>query len=126
MRPKPVFAPRTEEEYDAAVVRLNALVDEVGDNPDDPRYREIETLIVLIADYDNKHYQMPDASPVEVLRFLMRQHGLSQGDLRNEIGTQGVVSEVLHGHRQLNLRQVQALAARFGVEPSAFIRRVSA
>jgi HTH-type transcriptional regulator/antitoxin HigA len=64
----------------------------------------------------------PYAAPVEVLRFLMEQHGLKQGDLP-EIGNQSVVSEILSGRRQLNLRQVQRLAARFGVEPGAFIAR---
>ena len=31
------------------------------------------------------------------------------------------MSEILSGKRQLNVRQIQALAARFGVEPSAFM-----
>jgi hypothetical protein len=41
---KPILAIRSEQEYDESVVRLNALVDEIGDNPQDPRYRLIETL----------------------------------------------------------------------------------
>ncbi len=45
---------------------------------------------------------------------LMEEHGLRQSDLP-EIVSQGVVSEVLAGKRRLNLRQVQALAARFSV-----------
>jgi HTH-type transcriptional regulator/antitoxin HigA len=49
-----------------------------------------------------------------VLASLMDEHGLRQSDLP-EIGSQGVVSEVLAGKRQLNLRQVRALAARFSV-----------
>jgi HTH-type transcriptional regulator/antitoxin HigA len=38
-----------------------------------------------------------------------------------QIGPQGVVSEILSGRRKLNVRQIQALAARFGVEPGIFI-----
>ena len=37
------------------------------------------------------------------------------------MGSQGVVSEVLAGRRRLNVRQIQALSARFGVDPGAFI-----
>jgi HTH-type transcriptional regulator/antitoxin HigA len=48
----------------------------------------------------------------------MEQHGLRQCDLP-EVGVQSVVSEVLTGKRQLNLRQVQALALRFGVPMEA-------
>lgn len=117
---QPFLAIRTEREYDAAVARLNALVDEVGDNTRDARYRLIETLSVLIEAYDREHHSLPEASGVEVLRFLMEEHGLTQKDLP-EIGSQGVVSEVLAGRRHLNVRQIQALAARFGVDAGVFI-----
>jgi HTH-type transcriptional regulator/antitoxin HigA len=116
----PFLAIRTEQEYEEAVERLNALVDEVGDNPEDPRYRLIETLSVLISAYDREHYRLPEASGIEVVRFLMAEHGLTQSDLP-EIGTQSVVSETLSGRRKLNVRQIQALAARFGVDPGAFL-----
>jgi HTH-type transcriptional regulator / antitoxin HigA len=117
---KPFLAIRSEREYEAAVARLNALVDEVGDNSKDARYRLIETLSVFIEAYDREHHRLPEASAIEVLRFLMEEHGLTQKGLP-EIGSQGVVSEVLSGKRALNLRQVGALASRFGVQPEAFI-----
>jgi HTH-type transcriptional regulator/antitoxin HigA len=117
---EPFLAIRTEQEYDKAVERLNALVDEIGDNPKDPRYRFIETLSVLIRAYDREHYSLPEATPVEVIRSLMEEHGLTQSDLP-EIGSQGVVSEVLAGRRTLNTRQIRALSERFGVDPGAFL-----
>jgi HTH-type transcriptional regulator/antitoxin HigA len=117
---EPFLAIRTAREYDAAVAQLNALVDEVGDNTKDARYRLLETLSVLIEAYDQEHHSLPEASGVEVLRFLMEEHGLTQKDLP-EIGSQGVVSEVLAGRRHLNVRQIQALAARFGVDAGVFI-----
>jgi HTH-type transcriptional regulator/antitoxin HigA len=55
-----------------------------------------------------------------MLRYLMEEHGLSQSDLP-EVGSQGVVSEVIHGKRDLNMRQVRALAKRFHVSPAVFI-----
>src|ERR1700683_4632054 len=117
---KPYLAIRTSREYDAAVATLNALVDEIGDHPKHPRYPLIETPSILIEPYDREHYRPPEACGIEVLRFLMEEHGLNQGDLP-EIGTQGVVSEVLAGHRRLNVRQIGALAARFGVDGGAFL-----
>jgi HTH-type transcriptional regulator/antitoxin HigA len=38
-----------------------------------------------------------------------------------EIGTQGVVSEILSGKRELNVRQIRALAERFNVPPGVFV-----
>ena len=116
---EPLLAIRNEQEYDAAVARINELVDEVGDKPRDPRYRFIETLSVLIEAYDEKHHKIPDASGVELLKFLMNQHELSQGDLP-EVGSQGVVSEILRGKRELNVRQIQALSRRFHLTAAAF------
>ncbi len=119
----PLLAIRNGREYDAAVAQLNELVDEVGDNPKDPRYRFIDTLSVLIEAYDDEHHNVPDASGVELLKFLMEQHGLSQGDLP-EVGSQGVVSEILRGKRELNVRQVQALSRRFHLPAGAFFPEI--
>ena len=119
----PLLAIRNGREYDAAVARLNDLVDEVGDNPRDPRYRFIETLSVLIEAYDEKHHKVPNASGVELLKFLMEQHGLSQGDLP-EVGSQGVVSEILRGKRELNVRQIESLSRRFHLPAGAFFPEI--
>ena len=61
-----------------------------------------------------------EPSGAEVLRFLMEEHGLTQSDLP-EVGSQDVVSEILSGKRELNVRQIRALAERFGVSSSVFI-----
>ena len=119
----PLLAIRNEREYDAAVAQLNHLVDEVGDNSKDSRYRFVDTLSVLIEAYDEEHHKIPDVSGVEMLKFLMAQHGLSQGDLP-EVGSQGVVSEILRGKRELNVRQIQALARRFHLPAGAFFPEI--
>jgi HTH-type transcriptional regulator/antitoxin HigA len=50
----------------------------------------------------------------------MEEHDLRQSDLP-EIGSQGVVSEILSGKRELNVRQIKELAQRFQVSPAVFI-----
>jgi HTH-type transcriptional regulator/antitoxin HigA len=117
----PLLAIRNEREYDAAVAQLNELLDQIGDNPNDPRYRFVDTLTVLIEAYDEEHHPVPGVSGVELLKFLMQQHGLSQQDL-SEVGSQGVVSEILRGKRELNVRQICALSRRFNVPPGAFFQ----
>jgi HTH-type transcriptional regulator / antitoxin HigA len=54
------------------------------------------------------------------LAFLMEEYRLRQVDLP-EIGSQGVVSEMLNVRRQLNVRQIRLLAKRFNVTPAVFI-----
>lgn len=116
----PLLTIRNEREYDAAVKRLNELLDEIGDNEKHPLYSLLDTLGILIHVYEEEYYPIPDISGAEVLRFLMDEHGLTQSDLP-EVGSQGVVSEILNGKRELNIRQVRALAEKFKVSSAVFV-----
>lgn len=66
---------------------------------------------------------MPDASPAEVLRFLLDQNGLNQRDVAEELGSETTVSLVLSGKRQLTRDHIARLSQRFHVSPSVFFRR---
>jgi HTH-type transcriptional regulator/antitoxin HigA len=112
---------RTDVDYDAAVASLNALLDAGAANEVDPLADLAATLGELIGDYDAAHYPAKDVAPGDMLRFLMDQHGLKQKDLAEQLGSQGVVSEILSGKRELNLRQMRALASRFAVPVTAFV-----
>jgi HTH-type transcriptional regulator / antitoxin HigA len=116
----PLLSLRNEQEYDRAVERLNRLLDEVGTDEQHPLYTLLDTLGTLIHAYEEEHHPIPECSGVDVLRFLMEEHDLTQSDLP-EIGSQGVVSEILWGKRELNVRQIRALAKRFHVSPGVFI-----
>jgi len=115
----PILSIRNEREYDRAVKRVNALLDEIGDNERHSLYSLLDTLGTVIHAYEEVHHSMPMLKGGHVLRYLMEEHGLNQSDLP-EIGSQGVVSEILRGKRELNTRQIRALAKRFGVSPSVF------
>ena len=117
---EPVLVVRTPTDYDAAVARLNQLLDEVGDDVRHPLYGLLDTLGTVVRAYEEEHVTLPTPTGVETLHYLMAEHGLAQSDLP-EVGSQGVVSEILRGKRKLNVRQVQALAARFNVSPAVFI-----
>jgi len=117
---QPILSIRSEQEYDQAVVRLNDLIDEVGTNESHPFYDLLDTLGTLIHAYEQQHEPMPECSGAEILYFFMDEHGLVQSDL-SEIGSQGVVSEILNGKRELNTRQIRLLAKRFNVSPAVFI-----
>ena len=116
----PLHPIRSENDYDQAVQVMERLLDAGGANEHHPLADLVATLGELIADYDDRHFPITGTSPEQVLHFLMEQHQLKQTDLP-EIGSQGVVSEVMRGLRALNTRQIKALAERFGVSPAAFL-----
>ncbi|MBI2431266.1 MAG: transcriptional regulator [Candidatus Hydrogenedentes bacterium] len=117
---RPLLTIRGEHDYDRAIERLNTLVDEIGTDESHPLYELLDTLGTIIHAYEEKHLPLPTATGAEVLHFLMEEHGLTQSELP-EVGTQGVVSEVLTGKRELNVRQIRALAKRFQVSPAVFV-----
>ncbi|NCX22768.1 MAG: transcriptional regulator, partial [Betaproteobacteria bacterium] len=91
-----------------------------GSNETNPLMDLVDILGDLIADYEAVRHSLPEVSGVEALEFLMTQHGLKQSDLTG-IGSQGVVSEILTGKRDLNLRPALALSARFGLSTATFV-----
>ncbi|MBI3319093.1 MAG: helix-turn-helix domain-containing protein [Candidatus Omnitrophica bacterium] len=110
---------KTEQDYKRAVALLDRLLDAVGENERHPLFGFLEVLGTIIESYEDDHVEIRRATGSEVLKFLMEEHGLTQSDLP-EVGSQGVVSEILHGRRDLNARQIKALSKRFGVSPAAF------
>jgi HTH-type transcriptional regulator/antitoxin HigA len=115
-----VATPTSEADYQERLALLHQLIDEVGEDEQHPLASLLDFVGVQIADYEKRHYPEPEASPQDVLASLMQEHQLKQSDLP-EVGSQGVVSEILNGKRRLNTRQIQALAQRFSVSASVFI-----
>lgn len=119
-RQVPLGVIRSRAEYERAVAALDAIVDAIGEDEKHPLAELAEALSVFIEAYDKSHYPTPVPEPREMLRFLMEQNALTQSDLP-ELGSQGVVSEILSGKRSLNVRQISVLAKRFKLAPGVFL-----
>lgn len=117
---EPIFSIHSESDYDRAVQSMNELIDQIGNDESHSLYGFLDTLGTLIHAYEEVHHPIPEVGGVEMLRYLMEEHNLSQSDL-TEIGSQGVVSEILSRKRELNLRHIRALSARFNVSPAVFL-----
>lgn len=112
--------PKTEADYDRLVEALDELLDLTGEDEAHPLNSLVDIIGDWIEAYDLEHRPMPVASGADVLRYMMREHGLTQSDLPG-VGAQSVVSEILSGKRQLNLRQIRWLSERFKVSVETFI-----
>ena len=115
----PFSAIHSEQQYEQALEALDALLDASGNDENHPLADMVETLGELIHAYE-EHHPMGDANGVDVIRLLMQEQGITQADLP-EIGSQGIVSEVLSGKRELNIRMVRRLSERFHLDPKVFI-----
>ena len=118
---KAIFSvPHSEKDYYALVKTLDSLIDEVGNDQNHKLAPVMETIGSLIENYEAQEYKINESSPIEALKYLMQEHGLKQSDLK-EIGSQGVVSEILTGKRTLNIEQVKKISNKFHVSPLVFI-----
>lgn len=118
---QPIFSvPHNKKDYDRLVNLLDSLVDEVGNNDTHPLTSLMETIGTLIETYESQYIKEMEGNPIDALKTLMADHGLKQSDLF-EIGSQGVISEILSGKRQLNVRQIKILSKRFKVSPAVFV-----
>lgn len=110
---------RTEEENERCTQVLRELDGRLDDlTVGEKEYAELLTL--LIEDFEQRHYQLPQATPTSVLRFLMEEHGLMQKDLASIFGAPSIVSEVLSGKREMNTEHIRRLSERFHVSPEVF------
>lgn len=118
---QPIFSvPHNEKDYNTLVNFLDNLIDEVGNKETHPLASLMETIGSLVETYESQYINNIEGNAIDVLNVLMEEHGLKQSDL-SEIGSQGVVSEILSGKRQLNVRQIKILSKRFKVSPAVFI-----
>lgn len=111
----------TEAQYDFALQWMEKLMSDVPDDSNHPLSGLLDTLADRLHVYEEKHYPMaatPD--PIGMVTFLMEQHDLKQKDLMDIFGSQGIISEVLNGKRQLNKRHIELLSQRFHVSPEVF------
>lgn len=115
-----VAAPIEDEaHYERLAEFSQQLAERLPDDAHDPLWGLVALIAERIAEYERRVHPWPQIAAHELLAQLMIEHGLAQKDLP-EIGPQSLVSAVLSGKRKLNLRQVIALAKRFGVPMETF------
>ncbi|MDQ3511765.1 MAG: helix-turn-helix domain-containing protein [Pseudomonadota bacterium] len=109
-----------EGRYDQVMALMDCLLEDGAMEDAHP----LNDLFMLAADlvhqYEQEKYPLPELSGLQMLRFLMEQHELRQSDLAEEIGSQGVVSEIISGKRELNKNHIAALSKQFSVSSAAF------
>ena len=110
-----------EKDYKRRVQIMDELLDRIGANESHRLMSLLNFVTTGIETYEAKHHALPEAAPSTVLAYLMEEHQLKQSDLAEELGGQSIVSAILNDKRELNMRQVKALAKRFNVSPAVFL-----
>jgi HTH-type transcriptional regulator/antitoxin HigA len=113
---------RDEAEYDAAAELLDTLAvrPEGSLSPGEQDYFDPLTLLVQAYDAQHAGPDVAGLTPLEMLKYLMEQAGMTTADLGRLLGNRGLASLVLHGRRSLSKTHIRKLAAHFKVSPALF------
>ncbi len=111
---------RTETDYQAALARIDELMEAEPGSPDG---RELDLLADLVELYESRNEPMDYPDPVAAIEFRMEQAGLQPRDLIPFIGSRGKVSEILSGKRPITMPMARALHEHLGIPADVLLRR---
>jgi HTH-type transcriptional regulator/antitoxin HigA len=106
-------------------------IERLWNAPPGSQEREIVGVLAdLVELYESRHFQVPDADPVEVLEYAISEMGRSQKELGQVLGSTSRASEVMNRKRALTVDMIDkisrawhlpvaALAKPYRVNPSA-------
>lgn len=97
---------RTRSDYEAALQRVDQLMDAA---PDSDEGAELDVLATLVAAYETQHFPIEAPDPIAAIKFRMEQMGLTRRELEPLLGGRSRVSEVMSGKRGLSIRQIRNL-----------------
>lgn len=109
----------TEQDYKEATARFEEIyMVETGS----PHYDEMLLLALLISDYEKKHFSLPEADPIEMIKIRMEDFGYTAADLSRTYGDKGTVSKVLNYKQALSLNMIRKFSKLLRIPADYLIR----
>jgi len=71
--------------------------------------------------YEQKHYKMDPADPIEAIKFRMEQLELKPSDLAKILGGRSRVSEVLNKKRKLTVEMMRSLRKHLAIPAESLL-----
>ena len=115
---------QTENQYLTYLDKVDQLMSE-DPSPGSKEGRLMETLAILIEDYERKQgWELPfPDDPVQVIKRRIIDLGLQQKDLITAIGDKTTVSRILKRSRQLTYSMIVPLSDLLGILPQLLLKR---
>jgi HTH-type transcriptional regulator/antitoxin HigA len=123
VREFPLRPIRTKADYRLAqkVMERLAVRDEGTLDPGEQDY--LDMLSLAIEEYDRLHASASKPTePVELLKFLMHENGMTVTSLGKLVGSKSLASQLLSRKRAMSKSVIAKLAARFKLDVRAFFQ----
>jgi len=113
------FLIETEAEYAIAINRYEQIREaEKGTE----EHREKMLLVMLISQYEEKKWNLPEVDPVEMIKIRMEDFGYTAKDLAREYGDKGTVSKVLNYKQALSLTMIRKFSKLLRIPTDALTK----
>jgi len=113
---------KTERDYDLALERVNTLFDAKPNTNEGDEGDELDILVTLIEKYEQIHYPIPEPDPIEAIKFMMEQNGLTDADLGVILNSRSRVTEIFKRKRALTIKQIRVLTEKLHIPASTLIK----
>ncbi len=117
MEIKPI---KTADDYRAALKDIENLMNAQPGTPEGDR---LDILVTLVEAFEARHYPMDLPDPVEAIKYVMEQKGLTVKDLEPMIGRSNRVYEILNHKRPLTLKMIWRLHQGLGIPAECLIKQ---
>ena len=117
MKLKPI---KSKKDYEAYLDWVDSLFDKKV-KPNTTEGGTLHIALLLIKEYEDKHYPVPVPDPIESIKRRMRERGLKNKDLVGKIGTKGYVSAVLNKKKPLTLELAKMFHRELGISADVLL-----
>lgn len=117
MEIKPI---RTAADHAAALQEIDGLMSAEFGTPEGDR---LDVLATLVEAYEARHFPMELSDPIDAIKFMMEQKGLTPKDLQPMIGRSNRVYEILNGTRPLTLAMIWRLHKGLGILAECLVKQ---
>ncbi len=117
LMPRPLH---DDVDYRNALAVLDAMAGHEM-NADQEDY--FDAVATFVERYESEHHPLTskDLTPVELVRSLVEEHGMSASDLGRLLGDRSLGHRILSGERDLSKNHIRILAEHFALNPAALL-----
>ena len=90
--------------------------------PGTPEADRFAVLAALIGSYEDRHWPIEAADPIDIIKTVMAQRSLKQTDLAALLGSASRASEILGRKRPLTIDMARKLHHEWNIPAEVFLR----
>ncbi len=108
-----------EEDYQAATKRYEEIREAKKGTPE---HKEKLLLVILVTQYEEKLWTLPEVDPIEMIKIRMEDFGYKPSDLAKEYGDKGTISKVLNYKQPLSLNMIRIFSKMLRIPTDALTK----